>query len=537
MDPFDGVRALLPPWAIGAGGLLAVATAFATGLGATALGARVARLRSGEVAGAHWTERARRVWPARAVASLAPWIAAGAFSPLVWSAGPLALLPAWGTGAAAVLAAWLGGATAAARVESLVSGRGRGPLEQAGSTLGVLVLLLPQLVWVGPMNALVTGGDGAPTLPRVAACVVVFALLSIFGTLPLARAAGVLRPPSERVRAAVARAAVRTGTQPQAVFELALPMVNAFAFPVLGWLVFTGRCARELAETELEAIACHELGHLAEPARVRAARVAGAFVLLPFGFASAAMGALGPLPGVALVAVAALALAVPISRLARRMEDRADAIAHGHEDGSGTYARALERLHELNLAPATGFRARGTHMHLHERMRAAGVEPAWPRPAAPSGWRLWAGLGAAIAVVFAGALVSLAPGALLGRAIEKPDRRVALAVAFQGGTSRDFFQLATFHSGHGRAQEAAAALHAALALAPFDHAAHAHLAQVLAQAKRCQDAHAAWAQALAHAGADHLETCDWIQRAAAALVACPGEGRVAPAADGRAPRP
>ena len=70
-------------------------------------------------------------------------------------------------------------------------------------------------------------------------------------------------------------------------------------------------------------------------------------------------------------------------RLSQRLESRADRIARSNEGDDGTYARALARLYEENLLPAVNPSKRQTHPHLYDRLLAAGVEPDYPRPAAP----------------------------------------------------------------------------------------------------------------------------------------------------------
>ena len=68
----------------------------------------------------------------------------------------------------------------------------------------------------------------------------------------------------------------------------------------------------------------------------------------------------------------------------RQLEERADRIAHTNEGEAGTYARALARLYEDNLIPAVLPRRRRTHPDLYDRLLAAGVQPDFPRPAAPA---------------------------------------------------------------------------------------------------------------------------------------------------------
>ena len=77
-----------------------------------------------------------------------------------------------------------------------------------------------------------------------------------------------------------------------------------------------------------------------------------------------------------------------------RWSKRADALSSANEGESGTYARALEHLYQLNLVPAVVRQKHAVHPHLYDRLLAAGVVPAYPRPSPPSRWR-------APAVIFA----------------------------------------------------------------------------------------------------------------------------------------
>jgi hypothetical protein len=87
------------------------------------------------------------------------------------------------------------------------------------------------------------------------------------------------------------------------------------------------------------------------------------------------------------------------------METNADAVGHGNEASEGTYARALERLHEVNAVPAVLRARRVTHPHLYDRMLASGVTPSYPRPEPPP--RLPTLLGAWIAPLLVAAALLL----------------------------------------------------------------------------------------------------------------------------------
>ena len=99
-----------------------------------------------------------------------------------------------------------------------------------------------------------------------------------------------------------------------------------------------------------------------------------------------------------------MALIARFSRNFRnRMEKRADSMATVHEGDSGTYARALERLYQVNQVPAVVSKSM-VHPGLYDRLLAAGVTPSYPRPKAPARFSWHRGLAlvllmAAVAVV------------------------------------------------------------------------------------------------------------------------------------------
>ena len=86
----------------------------------------------------------------------------------------------------------------------------------------------------------------------------------------------------------------------------------------------------------------------------------------------------------ALVGLVVVFVAVTwLTRVSRRSEHAADAHAHSHSVDVATYVRALEELHEHNLAPAVQRGKRHSHPDLWNRMQAASVQPEWQRPAPP----------------------------------------------------------------------------------------------------------------------------------------------------------
>ncbi len=520
MAELDAVRALLPLWAR-LPGLLLLPASFALGFVVTALAARLALPRMRRLAGAHWTERARAALPARWVATVASFSVAASLATLAFfRAGPLLPVPAGVLAIGAGVSGYLGAMFAAAHIESQVGLGSRSRSRLALGRLGMLVVVYPHLLVLVVISCVVDGKLGVKDLVAASLGVSAYAVLSIWGGLPFARAFGAVHPASPKLRGAVDRAIGKTRIRPKALFEIDLPITNAFVLPLPNWLFFTRRCVAGLSEAELECVACHELGHVSEPTAVKLLRTGASFALLPLGFAPAFVGAFGVPIGLGIVYALVFAVAMPMRRLGRRMEARADAVAGHHEEDAGTYATALERLHEGNLMPAVGWSRGGSHPHLYDRMEAAGVTPAYPRPAPPSRARAAVGFVAGVTVLVA---LPFAVGALSTGYSAAPERRAALDVALFGGTADAFFQLAGY--GANRAPEDAATfLRASLALRPLDHRAQARLAEALAELRRCDEGWLAYQAALDTLERQHWEhhadDCGWMSRAAQALVTC-----------------
>lgn len=197
------------------------------------------------------------------------------------------------------------------------------------------------------------------------------------GAAVLCRALGIVRPASEEMRSLVASVAHAASTAAPPVYELKLSRVNAMALPTLGWIIFTSAAVQQLEPAELSAIAAHELGHLREPFLAKLARIAaGMSIFSTIGFMPAFPEA--PFIGLAYGCGLFVIVALGMRTLSVRLERRADALAHDHQQDPGAYAAALERVYQLNWI-AAGVVNR-THPSLHERMERAGVQPDYARP-------------------------------------------------------------------------------------------------------------------------------------------------------------
>ncbi len=333
---------------------------------------------------AHWTERARLLFGPRVVGRqlvlLLPLIAA----PAAWLvSAPLSAL-GWG---------WLAAATAVITVpvgvwlslgiRRRLSLRPHTAGAALRESLAVWLALYPHLL-VALLLAPLAGAELGPRAWAVLAVAVVVAGAALLGWgLKVARRLGLLKPAPEHVQAALERASATSGTRAAGVEVLEWSAANALAFPPVRRVVVTRGAARHLNDEELTAICQHELAHLTEGGPVVVLRAIGPVVL------SAAIVLLRPLAstwglwgGLADIA-GALAVLTILRVVLRRQETRADEAGRHHEGDPGAYARALERIYQINLMPAVLPGRTRVHPHLYDRLLAAGVQPDYPRPAAP----------------------------------------------------------------------------------------------------------------------------------------------------------
>ncbi|MHB1560645.1 MAG: M48 family metalloprotease, partial [Isosphaeraceae bacterium] len=352
----------------------------------------------------HWTDRARLAWPGRRLAGitlflvpplvLVAFISAAIFLPALSREVPFGDLVTPKAAALLVLSAGFLGVMQARsawerRVNPATALTPR--LRLATFVLGGLTLAF--WVWVVySLLARVLIHRGDLEFAFIAGGLLLIVAYRLGGGMIVLRMTGMLRPVPERLGTIVAATARRMGVRTPPVEVLAIPMGTALAAPLWGGrIIVTDAAQAVLGDEELSAICAHELCHLSEPRRVVVARVlyhlVGILQLAVLLLAISLMDRVLEIEtglvlgiGAEFVLIGALVL---YTRLHRRMEIRADAMAHQYEGDPGTYARALEKLHEVGALPAAIVARPGAYPDLHDRLMAAGVCPDYPRPGPP----------------------------------------------------------------------------------------------------------------------------------------------------------
>jgi Zn-dependent protease with chaperone function len=324
--------------------------------------------------GAHWTERARLLWPVRMTAAINIVLIPILLHILTfWKLDPY---HEWPVTAAAVAGAMMGNFAIARAMFPELSFRAwlREFLGFWSLRVFLFVMLLVTMCYMpNDFNWL--------CLVTTAAYLLLHFAFILGGAYRLLERWHYLLPPGERLRRIVSQTSDAMGIRPRQLFESEGQMALAFAFTTTGGLLVTRKTLEICSDEEVAAICAHELAHLSESRAVHWIRVVGSLAYLPLIFINPAIAHF-PL-GVPLLLVTCFAIIILRTRLTLKMEQRADKMAAGHALNETAYASALEKLHQYNQIPAVLPGKRNTHPDLYDRMLAAGVTPAFARPAAP----------------------------------------------------------------------------------------------------------------------------------------------------------
>jgi Zn-dependent protease with chaperone function len=523
----QAARAVLPFWVVWGPALFLPPAAFLLSLTGAWAAAALALRRFRRAGAQPWFERARLAHPARIAARANARILPALLGGLAFALdGPLCPVPRGVVALLTGLAAWAGAALVAWRVERGVQPGRWGSREWLqGTAAAALVLYL----WLGVLVLVLVFLPSLPGPWLWAALALAGLALAFFvagGGLLLARLVGLARPPSDRLRSVVDRAAARVGVRPRATYELCLPQANALAFPLGGQVAFTPAILAVLDDDELTAVCAHELGHLAEPRLVALTRALPVFLLL------LPAAGLVLLPAVGLVPLAAMLLAVLVvlvicQRLAHRLEGRADRLARAHEEGEGVYARALAKLYEANLSPAVHPGRGTTHPHLYDRLTAAGAPPDYPRPKAPS--RALPGVALALLPMLLAGVLLFGYFRVGSSAAARSEPALLCSLALWGG-AHDLGELGRVRYLRGDRADAAALYQAATEAERRSPYYPANWAIALAALGRCDEAELAAGEAARRCAARGGEGVQFVREAIGAVLYC---RRVGPGTAGR----
>lgn len=341
---------------------------------------------------AHWTERARLLFPARRAARINLFLLTILVSAMTSAFAPqldhlITVLPPFF------------GALLAGYFLSRETYPGMTFMQWLQFIVVIGLFLSPAIVLF--TAAYVMPGNFGLTTWIIAACAAVLLLSLQFGlNVRMLRYLHIFRPAPERLSILVRDVSEKMSVPAPATWVVNAAISNAAALAGPRQLVFTEKLLATHSDDEIKAICAHELGHLTEPETVRLTRLLLPLFALPVVFwrpidflISPALVEFSMYSPLNAYLCSALIILIPIVflvifalRLGRRMEKRADQVAVRHQEDPAVYARALERLYQTNQLPAVMPRRLrpSVHPNLYDRMLAAGITPDFPKPAAPS---------------------------------------------------------------------------------------------------------------------------------------------------------
>lgn len=422
---------------------------------------------------AHWTERARLGFPVMSV--LLSWVILATIlvgtAWLVW----LGRLTPLYVGVPATIGTLLVTTLSARRAMHWVAPE-RPRVTLRGFVFFVLTrassILLFASLWVMPLSF------GWKTWVILLALALIF-VLGVFGLwIRLAVLLRLARPADASMSATIHEACRALSLPEVDGIVVPIPVVNGFAEVPGRMLLLT-----ESLLVHLDAEACalvirQELTAFSSRRSALVFRLLGALVHLPLALLFPVRAQFGSGAVLAL-----MALVVTLILLLRTVEARVDA-ARAQTPSGPVYARVLERIHALNGVPAV---LRGApSQSLYERMRAAGVEPSYPKPKPPPR------RAGPLVLVFVVALLGLVGTRVLAMWMEvRWGSRLDVIHAVIGSTGGDADAFAQLGYARYRASDvpgAITAYEAASSLRPNDPAALALVARLHMALGECEQA-------------------------------------------------
>lgn len=436
-------RSLLPTWVNWGATISAAPLYLALGLLSMTLARRFCRPPS---ASAHWTERARQSSEDQSLLVFTSLVSVLFAAGFTWLTVSGVLAPGQRLTRAAIVVVLLGlfGSRQQKRYRNLVApGEDLVPTWQE-RIFSLLMNWMPVLlafalaVWApaewGPRLILMQTGGLA-----------LMVLLGMGWGLTVCRGLGVLRPADESLAARVREAGLAARIEP--IRALVLPAGRAQAY-ALGWcrtVVVTTGLLQHLREDQVRSIIDHEVGHLKEPLVDRLGRLRALVFLAAVAMWRFLVASIGWW-GFAAVLILGWWLVVLALKRSRELETHADdhATEQAHSDSTEqeerVHSRALERIHEVNLAPAVTPSQLSTHPCLFDRMETCGLTPDYPRPA-PLGFSMRSYLLATVPCAVLMAFVTIGAYGLSSDARQSESAALG-AIVLRGGHPVDIEALA-----------------------------------------------------------------------------------------------
>ncbi len=332
--------------------------------------------------GAHWSERARALYPAYAGARLYFWL-----FPLVLVVLRRTYWPQWPDSFLEYFAVILGTTAATWPLRRAVSPDLSFGLWCRETLLSLTMTSFRLALFVWVVCSMPVPFE-ASALAYAAIYVVYDLWVAFGGLLRWFRTWGLIRDAPERLHRLAAEVCAEMKVPLPKVWAFTSTTSNAYAVFWERALLFADSTLAHLNDAQLKGVIAHELAHLDESRSTRFLRLAGLLATWPWLFLIPLLNAYGP-AGFTGLAVWTWLVRWQSVTLSRRMEHRADrcAIEHSPEE-KAAYAQALATLHEVNFAPAVIGTRRASHPDLYDRMLAAGVTPDFPRPEAPTRFSL-----------------------------------------------------------------------------------------------------------------------------------------------------
>lgn len=347
--------------------------------------------------GRHWTERARKLHPARGALLI-----------------NLVLIPAvvtlalhcWGPGDWLVLNAVLAYAGAVTALYPTERALHPGLTPQLFARLAFGSAVIRSLRWVTLAAATLCMPSRFTTVAWMLALGYVgFELaMRLGGNMHILVALGLLKPASERLERLVAETSAELGVPVTRARVLVHLDANALAAVASREIWVTSRLLEVAPDDEIKAVCAHELGHLKESRSDIAIRIVRSLIPVPIVLVQPLGVSFGAESVLAMFALMAICW-VGLQKWARSKERSADKTAVEYRHDDQVFARALERLHRVNMVPAA-FKGQAmlSHPCLYDRLLAANVTPDYPRPAPPpsGGWTSTAIAALLVAVIVSG---------------------------------------------------------------------------------------------------------------------------------------